>query len=205
MRSNFSLNWLARVLGGLAVAAISLQVGWIFGRSWWQVGAVCSVLALGGIGFAVYTEVQDRRRRHTRQASHSVSLPASWSVKFDKRTPDGWLAPIAVIRDDGMRFVIDIRQWRDARWSPDKEGTTEAWFEDSRGKRLFPDPLPNLQKAAIATSAAPVVWLPQVEEAGTHRHRQSHVLLITGSARDLKNALQAVRAVNRPADAEQEA
>lgn len=195
MRPHISVPWLARILSGLGVAAISLQVGWIFGRSWWEVGAACGVVAAGGIGFAAYTEWRERRERRLRRASRSVSLPASWSVKFSKRTPDGWLAPIAVIRDDGMRFVIDIQQWPEARWSADDGKATDAWLVDARDRRFRPDPLPQLQKAAIASSAAPVVWLPQAEEAGVYRHRLSHVLLVTGTARDLKNALQAVRAV----------
>nr|AGU11462.1 hypothetical protein [uncultured organism] len=196
MRHSPFINWLARILLGLGVAAISLQVGLIFWRSWWQVGAVCAAVAVCGIAIAVHAELRERRRRLLKRANAELSLPTQWSVKFDKRLPGGWTAPIAVMRDDGMRFVVDIQPFRSATWSsaPRKPGVS-PWLVDAKDRPLRPDPVTALAKGALAASAAPVLWLPRAEEAGTSRHPDTNLVVVSGSARDLKLWLQSARRV----------
>lgn len=196
MRHSPFINWLARILLGLGLAAISIQVGLIFWRSWWQVGAVCAVVALGGIALAVHAELRERRRRLVKRACGELSLPTQWSVKFDKRLPGGWIAPIAVMRDDGMRFVVDIQPFRSATWSsaPRKPGVA-PWLVDAKDRKLRPDPVTALAKGGLAASAAPVLWLPRANEAGTSRHPDTNLVVVSGSARDLKLWLQSARRV----------
>lgn len=192
------VNWLARVLLGVGLALVSAQVGLIFGGNWWEVGVACAVVALVGIGIAARAEWVERRRRFLRRHCRTLSLPTPWSVKLDKRMRGGWTAPIAVIRDDGMRFVVDIQPFRSVNWAlapRNRKGDMEPVLVDSRGRRLRPDPTPTLAAGALAASAAPVLWLPRALEAGTHRHPDSNLVVVAGNARDLKLALQSSRRV----------
>jgi len=195
MRHNPLVNWLAQLLLGLGLAGVSIQVGLIFGRGWWEVAAGCAVVALAGLGLAARAEWIERRRRLMKRSRAALSLPTPWSVKFDKRL-GGWTAPLAVIRDDGMRFVVDIQGFRSAKWAsaPRKEGAPPH-LVNARGRPLWPDPLPSLAKGALAASAAPVLWLPRVAESGTLRHRDAPFMVVTGSPQDLKLALQSARRV----------
>lgn len=196
MRSSTFVNWLSRILLGLGVAAISAEVGLIFGHNLWEVAVACGVVAAGGIALAVHAEWQERRRRLVRKARASLALPTQWSVKFDKRLPGGWVAPIAVIRDDGMRFVIDIQGFRDATWaSVRRKGESLPTLVDSKDRPLRPDPVPALSQGGVAAGAAPVLWLPRAQEAGTFRHPDTNLVVVTGAARDLKLALQSARRV----------
>lgn len=196
MRHSPFINWLARILLGLGLAAISLQVGLIFWRSWWQVAAGAGAVAIVGLAIAAHAERLERRRRLLKKYVPELSLPTQWSVKFDKRLPGGWVAPVAVIRDDGMRFVVDVQPFRSATWSsaPRKAGAS-PWLVDAKDRPLRPDPVPVLAKGALSASAAPVLWLPRALEAGTFRHPDTNLVVVTGSARDLKLALQSARRV----------
>jgi len=208
MRHNPLVNWLAQLLLGLGLAGISLQVGLIFGRGWWQVAAGCAVVGLVGLAIAARAEWIERRRRLVERSRATLALPTQWSVKFDKRL-GGWTAPLAVIRDDGMRFVVDIQGFKSATWSPapGKESSVPQLVNE-RGRPLWPDPLSPLSKGALAASAAPVLWLPRVAESGTYRHRDTPLMVVTGSPRDLKLALQSARRVTAnatsPRDSEQQ-
>lgn len=200
MKHSFLVQWLARVLAGVGVAAVAVEVGVIFWRTSWVVAAVCAAIAAAGLGFAAVTEWRDRRRRLVARARAELSLPDSWTVKLDRPLPGGWVAPIAAIREDGMRFVVDIQSFVSATWSsaPRKAGESPALLDD-RDKPLRPDPLPVLIAGALKAGAAPVLWLPRAKDSGTFRHPDSHVVVVTGSARDLKLALQSARRV--PANA----
>lgn len=192
------VNWLARILLGLGLAAVSAQVAFIFGGNWWEVAAGCAAVALVGLAIAARAEWVERRRRFLRRHCRTLSLPAPWSVKLDKRMRGGWTAPIAVIRDDGMRFVVDIQPFRSVSWAlapKNRQGVVEPVLVDERGRRLRPDPTPTLEAGALAASAAPVLWLPRALEPGTHRHPDSNLVVVAGTARDLKLALQSSRRV----------
>lgn len=203
MRHSPLVNWLAQILLGLGMAGISLQVGLIFGRGWWEVAAGCAVVGLAGLAIAARAEWIERRRRLVKRSRAKLALPASWSVKFDKRL-GAWTAPLAVIRDDGMRFVVDIQGFKSAVWSSGpRTGRAPPCLVDERGKPLRPDPIPSLTQGALAAGAAPVLWLPGVAESGAHRHPDSNLMVVTGSPQDLKLALQGARLAR--VDAEQQA
>src|SRR5688572_821644 len=150
MRHSLFVQWLARVLLGLGVAAVSLQIGLIFWRTSWEVAVVSALVAVAGLVYAVHTEWHDRRRRLVARARAELSLPDAWTVKYDRPLPGGWVAPIAAIRDDGMRFVVDIQGFRSATWSSAarKAGELPALVDD-RDKPLRPDPLPALVAGAL--------------------------------------------------------
>lgn len=196
MRHSPLINWLAQLLLGLGLATISLQVGLIFGRGWWEVAAGCALVGAAGLALAARAEWIERRRRLVEKSRTALSLPTQWSVKLDKRLPGGWVAPLAVIRDDGMRFVVDIHAFKTATWSstPGK-GSTGPRLVNAKDKPLWPDPVPALAKGALAAGAAPVLWLPKAAESGTFRHPDTNLVVVTGSPRDLKLALQSARRV----------
>ena len=200
MRHSLFVQWLSRMLLGLGVAAVSVQVGLIFWRTSWEVAVVCAAVALGGLGLAAHTEWRDRRRRLVMKSRAAVSLPGTWNVKFDRKLPGGWVAPIAAIRDDGMRFVVDIQGFRSATWrSAERPAGESPVLVDDKDRPLRPDPLPALVDGAVKAGAAPVLWLPRTASSGTFRHPDTHVVVVAGSARDLKLALQSARRV--PANA----
>ncbi len=200
MRHSPLVNWLAQLLLGLGLAGISLQVGLIFGRGWWEVAAGCAVVGLAGLAIAARAEWIERRRRLVKRSRAKLALPTSWSVKFDKRL-GAWTAPLAVIRDDGMRFVVDIQGFKSGMWASGPR--TSPGLVDGRGRPLRPDPIPSLIQGALMAGAAPVLWLPRVAESGAHRHPDSNLMVVTGSPQDLKLALQDARLV--AADAERQA
>lgn len=65
----------------------------------------------------IRAELKERPRRVLRKARKSLSFPTQWAVKFDKRVPYGGVIPVAVIRSDGVRFVIDIQGYKDCDWN----------------------------------------------------------------------------------------
>ena len=78
--------------------------------------------------------MRERPQRVLRKARRSLSFPTQWAVKFNKSVPQGGVIPVAVIRSDGVRFVIDIQDFAEADWNdplrtlPIKmEGTLEAY------------------------------------------------------------------------------
>ena len=195
MRHSPLINWLAQLLLGLGLTAVSLQVGLIFGGALWQVAAGCAVVGLAGLAIAARAEWIERRRRLVKRSRATLALPTPWSVKLDKRL-GGWTAPLAVIRDDGMRFVVDIQGFKSVTWSSlPREGGTSPHLVTERGKPLWPDPVSSLAKGALAASAAPVLWLPRATETGTFRHPDTNLTVVAGSPHDLNLALQSARRV----------
>jgi len=195
MRDNAFLNWLGQTLLGFVLVGGSLQVAWMFGLGFYAVSIPCGVVALVGIAIITRAELIERPRRILRNARRSLSFPTQWSVKFDKRLACGGVIPIAVIRSDGVRFVIDISGETSVHWGTPVDGSGEAPLVGAKGKPLRPDPIAPLTKAALTASAAPVLWLPQAAQANNLRHPQSNLIVVMGTARDLKHALQGAEIV----------
>ncbi len=202
MRHHTFLTWLSRQLLGFVLVAGSMQAIVVAGPGWLHVVLPCALAALAGLAIVIWAELKERPHRLIRKARKSLMLPTQWSVKFGKRMADGSEVAVAVIRADGVRFVIDIRDDPGIRWGTPVDGTGQPRLVGERGKPLKPDPIAPLTKAAFKAGAAPVLWLPRAKTTGNLRHPDSNLIVVMGSASDLKHALQSAQIVptRAPAD-----
>jgi hypothetical protein len=189
MRSTF-VGWLAQVLIGLGLVLVSANVAWIFAAGWWQVAVGCAVVASLGIALIVWAEHTERPQRLVYKARRTLSFPTQWAIKFGKRMPNGSTVAVAVIRSDGVRFVIDIRGDKVAAWGTPSGASGHRPLVGANRKRFSPDPLPALLHAAEVSEATPVLWLPEAKEPTNLRDEETKLLVVMGNARDLKHALQ---------------
>jgi len=195
MRQNAFAGWLAHMLLGLALIGLGIEIEFVFGTSLWYVSLGCVLACVAGLAIVVRAEMLERPQRLLRKARRTLNFPTQWSVKFNKRIVQGGIVPVAVIRADGVRFVIDIQAYKSVSWGTPVDGSGQTPLVGPSGKRLKPDPVAPLVQAALAASAAPVLWLPEASTAKNLRHPESNLIVVMGTARDLKHALQGAEIV----------
>jgi hypothetical protein len=169
-------------LGGLEVARRS---GW---DAQWALSAAGAALSALGLLLIVVVEMRERPQRVLRKARRSLSFPTQWAVKFDKNVPQGGVIPVAVIRSDGVRFVIDIQDFPDADWNDPL--IDEPLLVGPRGKKFKTDPIGPLMKAAEAWGATAILWLPEARTPRNLRQEGCNLIVVMGGARELKHVLR---------------
>jgi hypothetical protein len=195
MRSNTLNNWLVQMILGFTLIAVSADIAIVFRSHGWPVWLGCGFLFFVAVGILFFAELSERPKRIVRQAKRTLTFPQDWHLKFDKKITRGGVVPVAVKRPDGVRFVIDICAHASVSWGTPTDGSGEPTLVGLNGKRFKPDPVASLIKAAQAASAAPVLWLPQAASPKNLRHPESNLIVVMGSAHDLKHALQGAEIV----------
>jgi hypothetical protein len=109
--------------------------------------------------------------------------------------PHGGVIPVAVIRSDGVRFVIDIQGYGDADWNDPIIG--EPLLVGPRGKKFKSDPVGPLMQAAGAWGASAVLWLPEAKTPRNLRQEGCNLIVVMGGARELKHVLRGAEIVQR--------
>jgi len=99
------------------------------------------------------------------------------------------VVPIVATRPDSTRFVIDVKNYKDATTKREVTGKDEGMLVGPNGKPFNPDPLPLLAKIAHELGATPVLWLPEATGNRSLRLQGSNLIVVMGSARHLKHAL----------------
>ncbi|MBC7957815.1 MAG: hypothetical protein H7Y33_18350 [Cytophagales bacterium] len=195
MRTQNFASWLGQMLLGFALFLSGLEVARLMWGTWWEL-AVTGAVA-GGLGLALMARAEhhERPQRVLRKARRALNFPTQWAVKFDKSVPQGGVIPVAVIRSDGVRFVIDIQGFTDAGWNDPIEG--ESLLVGPRGKKFKTDPVAPLIQAAAAWSATPVLWLPEAKHPRNLRQEGCDLIVVLGGARDLKHVLRGAEIVPR--------
>jgi len=195
MRNNHFASWLGQMLLGFAMFLGGIEVARITWSSWWEVAAAGILGSILGLALMAYAEHRERPLRMLRKARRSLSFPTQWAVKFDKSVPHGGVIPVAVIRSDGVRFVIDIQGFSDAGWNDLIEG--ESMLVGPRGKKFKHDPVAPLMKAADAWGATPILWLPEAKHPRNLRQEGCKLIVVLGGARELKHVLRGAEIVPR--------
>jgi hypothetical protein len=193
MRNSTFVSWLAQMMLGFALVAGSLQVGTIFWTIGWEVVACCGLVGVIGIVILARAESREHPRRVLRKARKKLRLPSQWQVRFDKALKKGGrVIPVAVIRSDGVRFVIDIQSHKHVIWNAaSKRIQTGPVFGKKMPKKApRRDPLAPLRQAADAWGATAVVWLPDAIANGDLRNDDWSLIVLLGDAAELKLALQ---------------
>lgn len=193
MRNNNFASWLGQMLLGFAFVLGGLEAARIAWGSWWEMAAAGGVAALIGLALIAHAEIRERPRRVLRKARRALSLPTQWAVKFDKKVPQGGVIPVAVIRSDGVRFVIDIQGFNDAGWNDPIEG--ESLLVGPRGKKFKNDPVAPLIQAATAWGATAILWLPEAKHPRNLRQQGCNLIVVLGGARELKHVLRGAEIV----------
>ena len=188
MRNNHFVSWLGQMLLGFALFLGGIEVMRITWGSWWEAAAAGAVGSLLGLAWMTLIEVRERPRRVLRKARRALSFPTQWAVKFDKTVPQGGVIPVAVIRSDGVRFVIDIQGFSDAGWNDPLEG--ESLLVGPGGKKFRNDPVAPLMQAASAWGATPILWLPEARHPRNLRQVGCPLIVVLGGARELKHVLR---------------
>lgn len=195
MRNNHFASWLGQMLLGFAMFIGGIEVARITWSSWWAVAAAGVGGSILGLALMAYAEHRERPLRMLRKARRSLSFPTQWAVKFDKSVPHGGVIPVAVIRSDGVRFVIDIQGFNDAGWNDLIEG--ESMLIGPHGKKFKHDPVAPLMQAAEAWSATPILWLPEAKHPRNLRQEGCKLIVVLGGARELKHVLRGAEIVPR--------
>lgn len=189
MHNKSFASWLAQMLLGFGCFVGGLECARIFwdGAMWEMVvaGGVVSVL---GLALIVLTELRERPQRVLRRARRSLSFPTQWAVRFDKSVPHGGVIPVAVIRSDGVRFVIDIQGFPEADWNDPL--VDEPLLVGPRGKKFKSDPVAPLMQAAGAWGATAILWLPEAKTPRNLRQPGCNLIVVMGGARELKHVLR---------------
>ena len=193
MRNNNFASWLGQMLLGFAFVLGGLEAARIAWGSWWEMAAAGGVAALIGLALIAHAEIRERPRRVLRKARRALSLPTQWAVKFDKKVPQGGVIPVAVIRSDGVRFVIDIQGFNDAGWNDPIEG--ESLLVGPHGKKFKNDPVAPLIQAATAWGATAILWLPEAKHPRNLRQQGCNLIVVLGGARELKHVLRGAEIV----------
>jgi len=195
MRNNHFASWLGQMLLGFALFLGGIEVARITWTSWWEMAAAGAVGSVLGLALMAWVEHRERPLRLLRKARRSLSFPTQWAVKFDKSVPQGGVIPVAVIRSDGVRFVIDIQGFSDAGWNDLIEG--ESMLVGPRGKKFKLDPVAPLMQAADAWGATPILWLPEAKHPRNLRQEGCKLIVVLGGARELKHVLRGAEIVPR--------
>jgi hypothetical protein len=187
MNNKNFVSWLAQMLLGFAAFVGGLECARIFwsGSLEWAIGAVVAAL---GLTLMVVAELRERPQRVLRRARRSISFPTQWAVRFDKSVPHGGVIPVAVIRSDGVRFVIDIQGFPEADWNDPLIG--EPLLVGPRGKKFKSDPVGPLMQAAEAWGATAILWLPEAKTPRNLRQSGCNLIVVMGGARELKHVLR---------------
>ena len=189
MRNRTFVSWLSQLLAGVALVGGGLQTAWIFRTGLLSVAIGGFTVAVLGLLLISHAEANERPRRMTRKAQRSFELPPRWGVEFNKAVPGAGVVPIAATRPDSTRFVIDIKNYKDATTKREATGKDEGMLVGPNGKPFNPDPLPLLAKIAHELGATPVLWLPEATGNRSLRLQGSNLIVVMGSARHLKHAL----------------
>lgn len=193
--------WLGQMLLGFAcfiggLQVISLSLGEV---AQWEAVAGGAALSVLGLVLVLVTEARERPQRVLRKARRSLNFPTQWAVKFDKRMPQGGgVIPVAVIRSDGVRFVIDIQEHREVEWNDPLIG--EPLLVGRDGKKFKSDPAAPLITAAEAWGATAILWLPSAKVPRNLRQEGSNLIVVMGGARELKHVLRGAEIVPRRKD-----
>lgn len=202
MRNSNFVTWLAQMLLGFGLVFGGAQVAFIFwsSASLEFIGA-CAFVGLVGVVILARAEAREHPQRVLRRARKKLQLPSQWQVRFDKSLKKGGrVIPIAVIRSDGVRFVIDVQPHRFALWNSATKRIQPGPVFDRKLPRKAPkkDPLAPLKQAAEAWGATAVVWLPAAAESADLRSDDWSLIVLMGDAAQLKSALQDVGIKQRP-------
>jgi hypothetical protein len=195
MRNNHIASWLGQMLLGFALFLGGAEVARMMWGSWWELAGAGAVASLLGLALMAYAEHNQRPLRVLRKARRSLNFPTQWAVKFDKSVPQGGVIPVAVIRSDGVRFVIDIQGFTDAGWNDPIEG--ESLLIGPRGKKFKHDPVAPLMQAANAWGATAILWLPEAKHPRNLRQEGCNLIVVLGGARELKHVLRGAEIVQR--------
>ncbi len=193
MRNKHFASWLGQMLLGFGLFIGGLEAARITWGSWWEMAAAVVVGSVLGLALMAYAEHRERPLRTLRKARRALNFPTQWAVKFDKSVPHGGVIPVAVIRSDGVRFVIDIQGFNDAGWNDLIEG--ESILVGPRGKKFKHDPVAPLMQAAEAWGATPVLWLPEAKYPRNLRQEGCKLIVVMGGARELKHVLRGAEIV----------
>ncbi len=188
MRHNSPIPWFAQMLFGFGCFVGGLEVIGLFWETAWAWAAGGAVLAVLGLVIVAVAELRERPRRMLRRARRSLNFPTQWAVRFDKSVPNGGVIPVAVIRSDGVRFVIDIQDFPEADWNDPL--LDEPLLVGPRGRKFKTDPVAPLMQAAEAWSATAILWLPQAKSPRNLRQPGSNLIVVMGGARELKHVLR---------------
>ncbi len=195
MRNKHIASWLGQMLLGFCLFLGGFEVARIFWSGMWEVAAAGATACVLGLALMAFAENRQRPLRVLRKARRALSFPTQWAVKFDKSVPQGGVIPVAVIRSDGVRFVIDIQGHTDAGWNDPIEG--EPLLIGPRGKKFSTDPVAPLMQAALAWGATPILWLPEAKHPRNLRQEGCELIVVLGGARELKHVLRGAEIVAR--------
>ncbi len=188
MRNKNFASWLGEMLLGFGLFLGGLEAARMMWGTWWEVTGAGLAASLAGLALMAHAEHRERPLRVLRKARRALNFPTQWAVKFDKTVPQGGVIPVAVIRSDGVRFVIDIQGFSDAGWNDPIEG--ESLLIGPRGKKFKYDPVAPLMQAALAWNATPVLWLPEAKHPRNLRQVGCPLIVVLGGARELKHVLR---------------
>jgi hypothetical protein len=202
MRNSTFVPWLAQMLLGFGLVFGAAQVGFIFWSSGGlEIAGACLFVGLVGVIILVRAESREHPHRVLRKARKKLQLPSQWQVRFDKSLKKGGrVIPIAVIRTDGVRFVIDVQPHKFALWNSATKRIQPGPVFGKKLPRKAPrkDPLAPLRQAADAWGATAVVWLPAAAETADLRNDDWSLIVAMGDAAQLKTTLQDVGIKHRP-------
>lgn len=195
MRHKTFASWLAQLVLGIAVFVAGVEWARLAWATGWEGVAAGAVIATLGLTLVVLAELRERPLRVLRRARRALSFPTQWAVRFDKSVPGGGVIPVAVIRSDGVRFVIDIQGFAEADWNDPLIG--EPLLLGPRGRKFQNDPVAPLMKAAQAWGATAVLWLPEAKAPRNLRQDGTNLIVVMGGARELKHMLRGAEIVPR--------
>ncbi|MET0333155.1 MAG: hypothetical protein ABW190_02705 [Rhizobacter sp.] len=195
MNPKNQISWLAQMLLGFGCFVGGLEAARVSWGQLWEAVAAGGVVAVLGLVLLVVAELRARPQRVMRKARRSLSFPTQWAVRFNKSVPNGGVIPVAVIRSDGVRFVIDIQGHTEAEWNDPLVG--EPLLVGPRGKKFQSDPVAPLMQAAEAWGATAVLWLPEAKSPRNLRQEGNNLIVVMGGARELKHVLRGAEIVPR--------
>lgn len=194
MRTKNLAPWLGQMLLGFVCFVGGLEV---VRRADWATDPLAAAagggLSLMGLALILVVEMRERPQRMLRKARRALSFPTQWAVKFNKSVPQGGVIPVAVIRSDGVRFVIDIQDFEDADWNDPL--IDEPLLVGPRGRKFKGDPVGPLMKAAEAWGATAILWLPEAKSPRNLRQAGCNLIVVMGGARELKHVLRGAEIV----------
>lgn len=188
MNSKTSVSWLAQMTLGLVCFVGGLEFARLTWSDGWQFMSAGIAVSLLGLALVVVAELRERPQRVLRRARRSINFPTQWAVRFDKSVPNGGVIPVAVIRSDGVRFVIDIQGFPEAEWNDPLIG--ESLLVGPHGKKFKHDPVGPLMQAAEAWGATAILWLPEAKSPRNLRQAGCNLIVVMGGARELKHVLR---------------
>jgi hypothetical protein len=187
--------WLAQMLLGFVFFVGGLEFTRSFWNHGWELVAAGASLAVLGLALIVLAELRERPQRALERARRSLSFPTQWAVRFDKVVPQGGVIPVAVIRADGVRFVIDIQRFPEVEWNDPL--VDEPLLLGPGGRKFKNDPVGPLMQAAEAWGATAILWLPEANAPRNLRQTGCNLIVVMGGARELKHVLRSAEIVPR--------